>query len=252
MFKQSQTRTSIQLALAAVCTPLVAVATMVLTIYVPQTKGFFNVGETVVFTVALLLGPLVGAFAGGVGSMLADILLGCWYYAPATLVVKACEGGVVGVLARMTPKLSKTSWRYFTLCLGLVSGVLLGGIGSLYYSGEVELYLGIPPPESPNLIFSVSELFWYFLGALVVFLVTLTGFVVEPEFGWQIFSVFIGGAIMVVGYFLYQLFLLFPLFGIEAVAFAELPVNVGQMIIGLVISVSIVRIIRRSLPQISI
>src|SRR3972149_6795841 len=88
------------LAMAAVFTALTCVVTMIFSIYVPATNGFFNVGESMVFLSALLFGPIVGAFSGGVGSMLADLLLGFPHYAPATLVVKACEGAVVGTLKK--------------------------------------------------------------------------------------------------------------------------------------------------------
>ena len=76
-----------------VFTSLVCVATMAFSVYVPHTRGFFNIGETIIYTTALLFGPFIGAFAGGVGSMVADIFLGYPYYAPATLIIKACEGG---------------------------------------------------------------------------------------------------------------------------------------------------------------
>jgi len=59
----------------------------------------------------------------------------------------------------------------------------------------------------------------------------------------------IGGATMVAGYYLYQRFVLYPLFGIEVLALAEIPVNIGQMLIGLVIALPVVRIVRRSFPQ---
>lgn len=223
---------------------------MIFSIYVPSTRGFFNIGETMVYTAALLFGPIIGAFAGGVGSGFADLLLGFWHYAPATLVIKAIEGGLVGVLGRRKPKFqSKILWKTFTFCTGLVIGTLLGGIGSTHYSGTVELYLGIPPPPTPNIVFFVPPELWFALGALVVLLVTLTGFVLEPEFGWLIFSTLLGGAVMVTGYFIYQNFLLFPLFGIEAIALAEIPINIGQMLVGSVIALPIVKILRRGLPQ---
>jgi uncharacterized membrane protein len=100
MFRRSSTSNAIQLALTALSTSLVCVATIIFSIYVPQTRGFFNFGETMVYAVALLFGPFIGSFAGGVGSMFADILLGYYQYAPATLVIKALEGGLVGFLGR--------------------------------------------------------------------------------------------------------------------------------------------------------
>jgi len=250
MSPRTTASTAMRLSITAIFTSLVFVATTIFSIYVPQTKGFFNIGETMVFTTALLFGPLVGAFAGGVGSMLADLFLGFPHYAPATLVIKACEGAVVGVLNRKRLRFSsKLQWKAFTVTFGLIAGVLLGAIGSLYYSGSVELYIGFPPSESPTLNLFVPTEFWYTLGALVVLLVGLMGFVFEPEFGWLIITTLIGGSVMVIGYFIYQLFFLGPLFGFYVVAIAEIPVNIGQMIIGLIVALPIVRAIWRFLPS---
>jgi hypothetical protein len=191
---------------------------------------------------------LIGSFAGGVGSMIADILLGYPHYAPATLVIKALEGGIVGFLGRKKLKFSKLQWKVFTFAVGLVSGVLLGYVGSLYYSGTVELYLGIPAPENPTLIFIPPE-FWYSLGVLAILLVTLMGFVFEPEFGWLILATLVGGLEMVIGYFIYQQFFLWPLFGVEAIAIAEIPINIGQMTVGLIVSIPVVTAVLRALPS---
>jgi uncharacterized membrane protein len=250
MVPRTSASTTVRLAFAAVSTSLVCVATMIFSIYVPASRGFFNVGETMIYLAALLFGPFIGAFAGGVGSSLADVLLGFWYYAPATLVIKACEGGVVGILGRRRPEFqSKRTWLAFTLVIGLVIQTLLGGIGANYCSGTVELSLGIPPPENPNVVFFIPPVFWFVLGGLAAFLVTLTGLILEPEFGWIAFTTLIGGGVMVTGYFVYQQFLLFPLFGISAIATAELPINIGQMLIGSIIALPAVKILLRSLPQ---
>lgn len=240
---------TMQLSMTGVFTALVFVATTVFSVYVPQTRGFFNIGEIMVFTTALLLGPTIGAFAGGVGSMLADIFLGYGHYAPATLIIKACEGALVGFLARRKlAKLTKTQWRIFTFLTGLVIGVLLAGIGSIYYSGQVELYLGLPPSSSPTLTVDVPVEFWYALGAIVLLLLASSGFIFEPEFGWLAFTVLIGGLTMVAGYFLYQQFFIGPLFNIPVIAVAEVPINISQMLVGLVVSIPIVRTIWRTLP----
>ncbi len=242
--KYSKSATStIRISLTAIFTALVFIATVIFSVNVPQTRGFFNIGETMVYTSALLLGPVLGAFSGGVGSMLADLFLGYSQYAPATLVIKACEGAIVGMLGRKRlASWSGLQWKFFTFASGLIAGVLLGIIGSLYYSGSVDLYLGFPAPANPTLSLFVPPEFWYGLGAIVVLLISLMGFVFEPEFGWFVFAVFIGGLEMVAGYFLYQQLFL----GVLAVA--EIPVNIGQMTIGLIVSIPVVRAVRRSLP----
>ena len=234
----------IKLALSAIFASLVFAVTVVFSSYVPQTTGFFNIGETMVYVTAILFGPLVGAFAGGIGSMFADLFLGYPHFALATLIIKGCEGGVVGLLSRKKLRLtSKLQWRVFTLIAGLVAGLLLAGVGSIYYSGSVELYIGIPPPQIPNIVLSVPPVFWYGLGALVTLFTALTGFIFDPEFGWLVFTIIVGGLVMVTGYFLYEQFFL----GVAAVG--EIPLNIGQMSIGLIVAIPLVRAVRRYLPS---
>ncbi|MGC9345801.1 MAG: ECF transporter S component [Candidatus Bathyarchaeales archaeon] len=233
--------------ITAVFTALVCVATMVFTIYVPSTRGFFNIGETMVYIAALLFGPFVGAFAGGVGSMFADILLGYYYYAPATLVIKALEGGLVGFLNRKKHRFSeshtKREWKIFTAEIGVLIGALVSLIGFLYYSGIVEFYSGVPPPETPTSTIFIPVEFWFGLGVFVTLLIAAVAFISEPEFGWMVISTIFGGLLMVAGYFLYeQLFL-------GVFALAEVPVNIGQMTIGLIVATPIVKVIQRTLPQ---
>jgi uncharacterized membrane protein len=233
-----------ELAATAVFTALVCIVTIIFSIYVPATEGFFNIGESMVFLSALLFGPLVGAFAGGVGSMLADLFLGFPYYAPATLVIKACEGGIVGMLKKRNPKFSsKLHWKFFTIVLGIVAGFLLGWVGTSYYSGEVTLTFG-----SGEFMFFVPAEFWIFLGCVTALSISALGLLTDPQFGWTVFSVIVGGFVMVSGYFIYQLFFIYPLFNIQAVAIAEVPINIGQMVIGAVVALPIAKIVWRVLP----
>src|SRR5437879_2406825 len=80
----------------AVHIAFVAAATMAFSVSVPVTNGYFNVGEIMVYTSALLMGPYVGAFAGGVGSAISDLALSAPIYAPGTLLIKGLEGLIVG------------------------------------------------------------------------------------------------------------------------------------------------------------
>jgi uncharacterized membrane protein len=218
---------------------------MIFSVYVPSTEGFFNIGESMVFLSALLFGPYVGAFAGGVGSMLADLLLGYPFYAPATLVIKACEGYVVGLLKRNNPKfISKANWKLLTLLLGMVAGVTLMTVGLIYYSGSIELTLGAT-------VYSlfIPEVLWIIFGALVTIFIATIGFASEPEFGWTVFSVVSGGLVMVLGYFVYEIFIIGWLFDVQVVAVAELPINIGQMIVGAMVALPSARVIWRAFPN---
>lgn len=78
---------------------LVTAATMAVRIPNPATQGYINLGDAVIFTVALSFGYRAGGLAGGIGSALADLLGGYAIWAPWTLVIKGVEGALVGLLS---------------------------------------------------------------------------------------------------------------------------------------------------------
>ena len=78
----------LKLVLAAIFAALTCVATMLIHIPMPATNGYINLGDGMVLLGAFLLGPAYGFAAGGLGSMLADLLLGYASYAPGTFVIK--------------------------------------------------------------------------------------------------------------------------------------------------------------------
>ena len=163
---------ALKIAVAAVFAALVFVATYSFVVSIPATSGYFNLGETIIYVVALIFGPLAGALAGGVGAMIADILLAA-QFAPGTLIVKGFEGALVGFVNQ---KLHKRISRSLSATIAII----------------------------------------------------------------------VGGLEMVAGYFIYeQLVLGYPM----AVALAEVPFNLVQMIVGLVIAVPVVHAILRVFPQ---
>jgi uncharacterized membrane protein len=236
--------TPLRLALAAVFAALVFVATYTFVINIPATGGYFNLGEIVIYVAALVFGPLVGGVAGGVGAAISDALVAP-QFAPGTLVIKAFEGAVVGCLGkRRVSQITTSKWRALSVFLGVGIGLLLAVTGALYLSGNVSLYLGIPPPIEPTVSFFVPSEVWYVLGALSALLIVYVCLKVEPQTGWTVFSVIPGGLIMVAGYFLYETLVLG-----QATAYLEIPLNVCQMLIGLIVAVPITRFVLRSFPQ---
>jgi uncharacterized membrane protein len=231
------------LALCAVFAALTFVATLALTVAVPATSGYFNIGETVIYVAAIVFGPYVGAFAGGIGAALADMLVAFPFF-PGTLVIKACEGTIVGFVSNRLRGTSKASWRILTAILGVIVGGALILTGSIYYTGEIQLFLGIPPPLNPTFTFSLPVEFWIILGAIVALLIVFLGFKTDPDSGRAMLAMIAGGLEMVLGYFLYETFILG-----KGAAIVEVPINIGQMIIGLVVALPVARIVLRSLPQ---
>jgi uncharacterized membrane protein len=90
-----------RVALAGVMAAFVFVVTFLVRVPLPFTSGgYLNLGDTVVYIAAFLLGGPLGALSGGIGSALADVLAGAADYAPATLIIKALMGFVFGTMAK--------------------------------------------------------------------------------------------------------------------------------------------------------
>jgi len=90
-------RAVIQMSLMAVMSALVTVGTLI--VQIPNGMGgYFNVGDVMIFVAALNFNPFVGGFAGGLGSALADVLMGYPVFALPTLVIKGLEGFIAGLI----------------------------------------------------------------------------------------------------------------------------------------------------------
>lgn len=93
-----------KMVLTALFAALTCVATMLIQIQMPATQGYVNIGDCFVLLGAWVLGPWFGAFAGGVGSALADLLAGYPHYIPGTLLIKALMAVIAALLYRQLRK----------------------------------------------------------------------------------------------------------------------------------------------------
>ena len=221
-----RTRPLVQLSLL---TAFTTVATMSLSIYIPATRGYFNVGEIMVYISAIVGGPYIGGFAGGVGSMLADVFLQYYIYAPATLMIKGTEGFITGFIARRYGKKTKMLSILLLLSMGAISLYLsLGDFMILVLLGnEVRI---------PNLL-------WLILSAVLIVLSTII-VILKPETSRNVLAMSLGGGIMVIGYFVYESIL----FGFGA-AFVEVPINIAQVAFGIIGALPIARVLERAVTQ---
>ncbi len=92
-----------KLTAVAMLTALCCVATLVIRIPSPM-NGYVNLGDCIVLVSGFILGPYVGAFAAGLGSMLADIIAGYIYYAPGTFVIKALCALIASIIYKKSKK----------------------------------------------------------------------------------------------------------------------------------------------------
>ena len=121
-----------KLVLAALMAALTYVATSIVQIPSPM-QGYVNLGDCFVLLSGWLLGPWWGAAAGGIGSMLADLVLGYGHYAPGTLIIK----GAMALVAALVFKAFRKN----------TAGALIGGVAAevvmvVGYFGYAALLLG--------------------------------------------------------------------------------------------------------------
>lgn len=143
---------------AAVLIALTTVMTMVVHIPTPSTNGYLNLGDMVVFIAAMMLGKKGGFVVGGLGSSLADLLLGYSHYAPITFVVKGLEGFIAGAI--LETKIGKKH----PLLATAIGGIWMA-LG--YYSAEIFMYgakaalVGIPGNLMQGLFGAVTAVLLY-------------------------------------------------------------------------------------------
>ena len=196
------------------------------------TKGYFNLGDSMVFFCALTFGWRAGMICGGVGSAVADVLLGSGIYAPITLVAKGAEGFVAGVLGRRKPG---AIWV-------LATGVYMGALAAL-----LSLKVHWPDPWT-----QVEE--WYlFLAVLIIGMAIVYGIALTFKERFTIWTpvllaIAVGGTCMVTAYFAGEYFLLNVGLG---KALLEVPVNVGQVLLGGLIGALLSYYVKKSYPQVA-
>jgi uncharacterized membrane protein len=199
-----------------------------------STGGYFDVGEIMVYITALVMGPYVGAFAGGVGSMLSDALLAP-QFAIGTLVIKGAEGFIVGYLSQRFPQiLAEKHHRLIAVILGVTVAATVIVSGTVSFP-DVSFLLGqqgfTPTATSPDI--ALSWVIWLVLGGLAFATTVLVSMRIGPRFTWISMAILLGGAEMVIGYFLYETRVL--QLGLVSPS-AEIPVNALQAIAGLLIA----------------
>ena len=113
----------ISISIIGIFAALICILTLVISIPIPATQGFINIGDAGVMFTGLIFGPFVGGLSGGIGSALADIFLGYTIYAPATLIIKGLEGLLIGIIAN--PKHYYVKLNYRDILAVVVGGIIM-------------------------------------------------------------------------------------------------------------------------------
>ncbi|MDX1799029.1 MAG: ECF transporter S component, partial [Candidatus Lokiarchaeia archaeon] len=86
---------SLSISMSAIFASITFALTMIAIIL---SQGFINIGDLGVMISGLLCGPIVGFMAGAIGPCVADLIL-YPLTAPYTLIIKALEGFLIGIIA---------------------------------------------------------------------------------------------------------------------------------------------------------
>lgn len=119
--RENQTR---KLAACGLMAAMIFVITWAVKLPVPFTSAgaYVNLGDSVIYLTAYLLGGWMGVLASGIGSMLADILAGAGVYILPTLIIKSLMGLVCWLLMRRSEK-------FGPFLLGSIVGGLIMVVG---------------------------------------------------------------------------------------------------------------------------
>ena len=125
-----------KLILAALFAALSCVATMSIRIPTPGTSGYIHPGDAIVILSGVILGPVWGFLAGGIGSALSDLIGGYFIYVPITFGIKGLVALAAGLLYQKVGKNQKS--RYIAVILSGVADIILVAGG--YFVCEFFIY----------------------------------------------------------------------------------------------------------------
>jgi len=210
--------------LTGLMTAMVFVLTFTLKVPVPYTSGYIHLGDSMIYLSVIVLGPVYGAFASGVGSMLADLLAGYVQYAIPTLIIKSLMALVMGLILKSGTKKSTlaavgTSLSLWTLFSGGAILYLQNTLNTLGMSMVVEsLIEGEATPdaiqEAEKLVNALPLKLVLGIGATLV-IMSIAATLISKKTGHFTVKAIIGmtaaGMCMVMGYFLVESFMYSPI-----------------------------------------
>ena len=205
----------------ALMTAFVFITTSVIKIPIPFTNGYIHAGDTAIFLGGILLGPVHGAVAAGIGSAMADLLGGYAHWALPTLLIKGLMGFIVGYFSSEKRNQKHVLWGTSLLWIGSLFAFIytagnttletimenVEGASSIALAGEIVknlniqlLVVAIGLPLLSLILFKLKDrygiTFSQLVGMIVAGIVMVLGYYVASgiisETSWLLFSVCLG------------------------------------------------------------
>ncbi len=235
-----------RLVLTGLMTALVFLLTFTVKVPIPFTSGYIHLGDSMIFLAVLALGPVYGAFAAGVGSMLADLISGYAQYALPTLIIKSLMALLMGLV--LSGKSKKQTWIASGTVLLVWAGFLLalqaGLVQAMRLYGDKVARI-VLPEGSPEELAAAEKMstnlpVYLLLGFVgVVLIIALAAWFISKknEKSQLTFRALIGmvagGMCMIIGYWLTEAYIMG--YGTLAATFT-LPMNLIQFAGGILVA----------------
>lgn len=186
----------------ALTTAFVFITTSVIKIPIPFTNGYIHAGDTAIFLGGILLGPVHGAVAAGIGSAMADLLGGYAHWALPTLLIKGLMGFIVGYFSSEKRNQKHVLWGTSLLWIGSL-------FAFIYTAGNTTLETIMENVEGASSIALAGEIvknlnIQLLVVAIGLPLLSLILFKLKDRYGItfsQLVGMIVAGIVMVLGYY---------------------------------------------------
>lgn len=126
---------TLKLTMTSLFAALICVATLIIRI-TTMGNGYIHLGDAFVVLSGILLGPVNGALAAGIGSAFADVFAGYIQYAVATFIIKALMAMISGLLYNKALHFIHKKVLKCIISSTIAGGLMIGG----YLLFEIILY----------------------------------------------------------------------------------------------------------------
>lgn len=237
-----------------IMTALVFIATFVIKIPIPATDGYIHLGDCMIFLAALLLGWKYGAFAAGIGSMLADLIGGYPHWAIPTLIIKALMAILVAVAVDTVKTRNKIAFCGVTALSWTVFIVFMRRLLSTGLTGDREMLMQEVGADTDVQLSNLANVSYTVLlvSAFVVIAVAIALWFYLKKSNKKVDIMYIPGLIasglwMVAGYYLASLIL----YQNPVVPIFSIPANLLQFIAGFVLAMLIYAPLRKTFDKLN-
>jgi uncharacterized membrane protein len=155
-----------KLVIAALMAAMTCIATMI--IEFPSPVGYIHIGDGFVLVSGMILGPLYGGAAAGIGSMLADLLSGYTSFALATLIIKALAA-ITGyyIYQLLSRHFSNKKNRIISVIVASICGGIIVTSGYFIFEGYIIGY-GVATAAAGILYNIVQNIFGIILSIILM------------------------------------------------------------------------------------